>query len=44
MKETPIMFRQVNKETMEPLKDKTSQTRDVTMMEDMFHLRGTSKQ
>jgi hypothetical protein len=30
--------------TMEFLKGRTSQTRDTTMMEDMFHLRGTSQQ
>jgi hypothetical protein len=35
---------QVNKETVEFLKVKTSQTRDATMMEDMFHLRGISQQ
>jgi hypothetical protein len=32
---------QVNKGTMELLKDKTSQARDATMMEDMFYLKGT---
>jgi hypothetical protein len=29
---------------MELLKVKNSQTRDTTMTEDMFHLRGTSQQ
>jgi hypothetical protein len=35
---------QVNKETTEFLKVKISRTRDTTMTEDMFHLRGTSQQ
>jgi hypothetical protein len=35
---------QVNKETMELIKVKTNRTRDTTMTEDMFHLRGTSQQ
>jgi hypothetical protein len=35
---------QVNKGTMEFLKDKTSQARDAMTMEDTFHLRGTSRQ
>jgi hypothetical protein len=35
---------QVSKETIEFLKVKTSQTRDATMMEDTFHLKGTSQQ
>jgi hypothetical protein len=42
MKET-INFLQINKGTMELLKDKTSQARDATTMEGMFHLRGTSQ-
>jgi hypothetical protein len=43
-KDTKGTHLQVNKETMEFLKVKTSQTRDTTMMKDMFHLRGTSQQ
>jgi hypothetical protein len=43
-KGTQITHLQVNKETMEFLKVKTSRTRDATMMEDMFHLKGTSQQ
>jgi hypothetical protein len=35
---------QINKGTMELLKDKTSQTRDMMMAEGTFHLRGTSQQ
>jgi hypothetical protein len=44
MKETPIIFLQINKETTKLLKGKTSQTRDATMMEGTFHSRGTSQQ
>jgi hypothetical protein len=44
MKETQTTRLQVNKETMEFLKVKTSRTKDATMTEDMFHLRGTSQQ
>jgi hypothetical protein len=44
MKGTQATRLQVNKETVEFLKVKTSQTRDVMIMEDMFHLRGTSQQ
>jgi hypothetical protein len=44
MKETQAVRLQISKETMEFLKIKTSQTRDVMMMEDMFHLKGTSQQ
>jgi hypothetical protein len=43
-KETQAIYMQVNKETMEFLKDKTSRTRDVMTTEDMFHLKGTSQQ
>jgi hypothetical protein len=43
-KETQTAHLQINKETMESLKVKTSQTRDATTMEDMFHLKGTSQQ
>jgi hypothetical protein len=42
MKETQTARLQVNKETMESRKVKTSQTRDVTTMKDMFHLKGIS--
>jgi hypothetical protein len=44
MKETQTARLQVNKETMESYKAKTSQTRDATMTKDMFHLKGTSQQ
>jgi hypothetical protein len=44
MKGTQTTHLQINKETMEFLKVKTSQTRDATMTEDIFHLRGTSQQ
>jgi hypothetical protein len=44
MKETQTTRLQINKETMEFLKVKTSQTRDAMMTEDMFHLKGTSQQ
>jgi hypothetical protein len=44
MKGTQTTRLQVNKETMEFLKVKTSRTRDATMIEDMFHLKGTSQQ
>jgi hypothetical protein len=43
MKETTSLP-QINKGTMELLKDKTSQARDTMTMEGMFHLRGTSQQ
>jgi outer membrane lipoprotein-sorting protein len=44
MKGTQTTRVQVNKETMDLLKVKTSQTRDTTMTEDMSHLKGTSQQ
>jgi hypothetical protein len=44
MKGTQTTRLQVNKETMEFLKVKTSQTRDATMTKGMFHLRGTAQQ
>jgi hypothetical protein len=44
MKETQAVCLQISKETMESLKIKTSQTRDVMMIEDMFHPKGTSQQ
>jgi hypothetical protein len=43
MKETTNLP-QINKGTMELLKDKTSQARDAMTMEDMFHLRGILQQ
>jgi hypothetical protein len=44
MKETQATRPQINKETVEFLKVKTSRIRDAMMMEDMFHLKGTSQQ
>jgi hypothetical protein len=44
MKETQATRLQINKETMEFLKVKTSRTRDAMTMKDMFHLKGTSQQ
>jgi hypothetical protein len=45
MKETPTTHLQkINKQTMEPLKVRISQIRDMTMMEDMSHPKGTSQQ
>jgi hypothetical protein len=44
MKETQVTHLQINKETMEFLRDKISRTRDATTMKDMFHLKGTSQQ
>jgi hypothetical protein len=44
MKEIQTARLQVNKETMESYKVKTSQTRDAMTMKDMFHLNGTSQQ
>jgi hypothetical protein len=35
---------QISKGTMEPLKDKTSQTRDTMTTKGTFHLRDTSQQ
>jgi hypothetical protein len=42
MKKTQTARLQVNKETMESYKVKTSRTRDAMTMKDMFHLKGTS--
>jgi hypothetical protein len=42
--ETQATHPQINKETMEFLKVKTSQTRDAVTMRDTFHLKGTSQQ
>jgi hypothetical protein len=44
MKETQAAHPQINKETMEFLRGKISQTWDATMMKDMFHLKDTSQQ
>jgi hypothetical protein len=44
MKETQATRLRISKETMESLKIKTSQIRDATMMEDMFHPKGTLQQ
>jgi hypothetical protein len=44
MKEIAITLPQINKGTTELLKDKTSKTRDTTMMKDTFYPRGTSQQ
>jgi hypothetical protein len=37
-------LQKANKQTMEPLKVKISQVRDMTMMEGMSHPKGTSQQ
>jgi hypothetical protein len=42
MKEIQAGRLQISKETMEFLKIKTSQNKDMMMMEDMFHPKGTS--
>jgi hypothetical protein len=44
MKETQAARLQISKETTEFLKFKTSRIRDAMMIEDMFHLKGTSQQ
>jgi hypothetical protein len=44
MKETQATHLQPNKETVELPRAKINQTRDATMMKDMFHLKGTSQQ
>jgi hypothetical protein len=44
-KGTRIMcLQQLSRQTMEPLKIKISQIKDTTMMEDMYHPKGTSQQ